>query len=111
MKIDYDDFGGFELEAEDGRDRVWLKEMIENIPKEYKPFLSNFFRVDMERGCVSEEKFSDGSCIPMEDSDLEKVVTKEKDGTEFCWGSIEKIRFTPFGYYCKGVEERIRKAL
>lgn len=112
MKIDYNQFGGFEIEAENGMDRLWLRAMVENIPKEYKPFLSNFFRVDMEEMCVSKEKYDDGSSIPMTDCDLEETVEDDSDNeNQSCWGGIEKIEFDPFGYYCEGLEERIKKAL
>jgi hypothetical protein len=102
MKVIYGQFGGLELEIEDGRDMLWMKEFIENIPGNYKPLLSNFIRVDLETSC----RMNDGT--PAEDIDLEETIQNNR---EYMWGYPTRLRIDPFGYYATGVEKRVNKFL
>ncbi len=96
MKITYNYFGNLEIEAEDDRDRLWLRDFLKYTPKEDREFLSRFIVVDMESMCVSEKKFSNGEHIPMVEVDIESVMDKKGEDT---WGIIEKITISPMGDY------------
>jgi hypothetical protein len=83
MKIKYNEFGGFEFIAEDGKDTLWLRELVENANKEGGEFL-----VDMESCNV----LDDGSPA----KDIKFDTAKDKEGN--VWGSIERIQYSPFGF-------------
>jgi len=83
MKIEYGEFGGFEFIAEDGKDVVWLKELIENADDKDGEFL-----VDLE------------SCNVLEDghpaTDIDFKTARGDDG--YVWGTVERIKYDPFGF-------------
>jgi hypothetical protein len=43
MKIEYKQFGGLIMTAEDGRDVAWLDQIVENMSEDLIEILSNFF--------------------------------------------------------------------
>ena len=99
MKANPFSYGGIEIIAENDAEKVWLGQFLENIDFAFRPFLSNFIRVDMESGCVLD---NDNHA---QDIDIEAALDKEGK----CWGLIDQIEIFSFGYYVKSeVEERIK---
>lgn len=97
MKITYEE-RGFELEAEDGRDSLFLASFLKDISPEYRPILSNFIRVDMEEMYVKTtdrngEELPGGETAPMEDCGIEEVFEKKPRSSDNPWGEIKKISF------------------
>jgi len=91
MKIDYDMFGNFEFTPEDGRDHLFLAEMIQNVNsnsnKDANKHFDSFFTTDYESGCILEDN------SPAEEMFLNEVLDEQGK----VWGEITKVRFSPFG--------------
>jgi len=79
------------MDIEDGRDILWIKQLIENS-SESRDGLNDKFEVDLESMCQME----DGS--PATGISIEQCLLKEKDGSKYCWGNPVKLRFNPFGF-------------
>ena len=93
MKIEFNEFGGFTMNSEDGRDILWFKEMIENLGTQGRKDLDAYFEVDLESMYVM-GKTKDGESIPATGITLAEAVDKEG----IVWGSVEMINFTPFSF-------------
>lgn len=90
MKINYTTVG-FNMEAEDGRDILFMRSFLESIPKKSLKTLSNFMSVDLDTNC----RVEDG---PATDMDLEDIMDKDtKENT--LWGDPVTINFIPYGKY------------
>lgn len=92
MKVIYNKWGGFVFEPENGMDEVWLEELIENIDEEYQESFNKFFTIDLEDGCVLDEKYSDGTNIPAKQIGIEQALHEGEP-----WGTITRLEFNPFG--------------
>jgi hypothetical protein len=83
MKIEYDEFGGFEIETEDGRDILWARAFAENLSKEGRDTLGDYFE-------ITQVECSPPTCT------LQEAVSITKNGEEYCHENIDKIIFSPF---------------
>lgn len=102
MKIKYSQYGGFLLEASqekaifdaDGRDMIFLKEFICNIPKEDRKILSKYIKIDMVSGAYLEENRKATECS------IEQVIDQKAEKEEnitTTWDDIISIEFDPKG--------------
>lgn len=88
MKIEYDEFGGFEMTAENGMDNLWFKEMVENVASQKEMKIGGYFSIDMASCNVLDFEKN----TPAKEMDFNQSVDDERN----VWGTIEKIRFSPF---------------
>ena len=87
-----------EIVAENDAERVWFGILLEGIEKDHRPFLSHYFRVDLEDMC----KKADMS--PAKDMAIEDVLDEEGR----TWGLVDKIHFSPTGTY---VPEEVQRRI
>ena len=92
MKITYDKWGGFVFEPENGMDEIWLENLIENVYEEDHDKFNEFFTIDLQEGCVLEEKDSQGNHIPAKQIGIKQALEKGE-----AWGTITRLEFNPFG--------------
>jgi hypothetical protein len=90
MKVNPLGYGMLEIIAENDAERVWFGILLMEIEKNHRPFLSHYFRIDLERMCRNK----DGT--PARNLAIEDVID-EKDGHP--WGLVDKILFSPTGNY------------
>ena len=93
MKVNYDQFGTLELEAEDGRDHLWLAAFLEGFPKAMWPHLERHLSIDLESGCVRDRVDPDGHSIPAVEMSIEECIGDDGE----VWGGVERIEIHPLG--------------
>lgn len=47
--------GGLMIEAENDAEKIWLSELLKNIPKKYQPLFSTFMEIDLEEGALGKD--------------------------------------------------------
>ena len=87
-----------EIIAENDAERVWFGVLLISIEKSHRPFLSHYFRVDLEDTCRK-----DDLTTPAKNMAIEDVIDKDGDHT---WGLVDKIYFTPTGEYVREEVQR-----
>ena len=55
MKVNPMGYGMLEIVAENDAERVWFGILLKEIEKNHRPFLSHYFRVDLEDMCKKED--------------------------------------------------------
>lgn len=84
MKVVYTDFGDVRLTAEDGRDSLFLKQMITGIPKEYRGIFSEFIQVSLDTNIDS----SPADDILLSEAFFKNEINPMDTVTEICFNSI-----------------------
>lgn len=90
MKVIYHQSGGFDFEPEDGRDLLFIGELLKGIQKEDRKTLNKYFHIDMGSGCISEKGDRDDCSI--EDA---LDIDKDDNGHEYLWCDVERLSFDP----------------
>ena len=73
--------------------RKWeLENLIENVYEEDHDKFNEFFTIDLQEGCVLEEKDSQGNHIPAKQIGIKQALEKGE-----AWGTITRLEFNPFG--------------
>jgi len=89
MKVNPIGYGMLEIVAENDAERVWFGILLKEIEKHHRPFLSHYFRVDLEDMCKKEDM------SPAKNMAIEDVIDEEGR----TWGLVDKINFSPTGEY------------
>jgi|SRR4029434_3334133 hypothetical protein len=90
MKVNPRGYGMLEIIAENDAERVWLGILLTSIERSHRPFLSHYFRVDLEEMCRKDDM------TPAKNMAIEDVIDAKDDHT---WGLVDKIHFCPTGEY------------
>ena len=98
MKVNPIGYGMLEIVAENDAERVWLGILLSAIEKNHRPFLSHYFRVDLEDMCKKEDM------SPAKNMAIEDVLDEEGR----TWGLVDKIKFSPTGEY---VSEELQRRI
>ena len=83
MKVTPVSYGMLEIVAKNDAERVWFGILLNGIEESHRPFLSHYFRVDLEEMCRKADR------SPAIDMAIEEVLNEEGH----TWGLVDKIHF------------------